>query len=53
MANDDRLEHAKVMKRLNYAEGNLIGRKNANPIMDTSMYKVTFPTGEANNMQQM
>ena len=35
----------KVERRKRDADGNLIGKANANPIMDTRMYVVTFPDG--------
>ena len=45
LSNGDRLERANVTKRLKDSEGNPIGRKHANPILDTSQYEVTFSSG--------
>ena len=45
LSNGDRLEHANVTKRLKDSQGNPIGRKHANPILDTSQYEVTFSSG--------
>ncbi len=41
----DVLLPAKVIARKRDAEGNLIGRENVNPILDTRIYDVQFPDG--------
>jgi len=36
----------KVIRRKRDADGNLIGRSNINPVLDSSVYEVEFPDGE-------
>ena len=41
------LKHGRVKKRARDKEGNLIGKKNMNPILDTSAYLVEFNDGDS------
>jgi hypothetical protein len=41
----DEMVHGKVMKRARGEDGNLIGKRNANPILDTREYEVEMPGG--------
>jgi len=41
----DAMQHGTVRKRARDAQGNLSGRSNKNPILDTRLYKVEFGDG--------
>ena len=45
LANGDSMEHGTVVKRLKDSDGNPIGRKHHNTILDTSQYSVEFSSG--------
>jgi hypothetical protein len=46
----DRTEMAKVLGRKRNAEGNFIGKKHSNPILDTRIFVVEFPDGETQDI---
>ena len=43
---DDSQQFGKVLRRKRDADGNLIGKHNSNPILDTSVDEVQFPGGQ-------
>jgi hypothetical protein len=46
----DRTEIAKVLGRKRNSDGNYIGRKHSNPILDTRIFVVEFPDGETQDI---
>ena len=44
------MARGKVVSRKRYVYGNLIGRDNANPILDSRRYKVEFDDGEVTEL---
>lgn len=46
MPQGDKLAYGTVRRRKRDNDGNLIGRSNTNPILDTSIYEVEFDSGE-------
>ena len=44
------MARGKVVFRKRYVYGNLIGRDNANPILDSRRYKVEFDDGEVTEL---
>ena len=45
LANGDRMERAKVLRRHRNADGSLIGTRDDNPVLDTRVYDVEFLDG--------
>jgi hypothetical protein len=46
MPQGDQFSYGIVRRRKRDSDGNLIGRSNANPLLDTSVYEVEFDSGE-------
>ena len=46
LSHRDRTEIAKIVGRERSADGNFIGRKHSNPMLDSRIYVVEFPDGE-------
>ena len=46
MPQGDQLSYGTVRRRKRDSDGNLIGRSNDNPLLDTSLYEVEFDSGE-------
>ena len=46
LSHGDRTEIAKVLGRKRNAEGNFVGHKHSNPILDSRVFVVEFPDGE-------
>ena len=46
LSHRDRTEIAKVLGRKRNADGNFVGRKHSNPILDSRVFVVEFPDGE-------
>ena len=46
LSHGDRTEIAKVLGRKRNTEGNFVGRKHSNPILDSRVFTVEFPDGE-------
>jgi len=43
-------KHAKVIRRARNADGDVIGRANSNPLLDTRMYEVEFVDGRVSEI---
>jgi hypothetical protein len=44
------MKHARVMRRARNADGEVIGKANANPILDTGIYEVEFMDGRVSEI---